>query len=215
MARRDETWEDRRDDRRDDKGDARLEDRRDDRRDDRRARDESGDGNTPLTLIVRNLSYDVRSHELSDLFVRYGEIKDVYIPKDYYSGRQKGFAFIKFHNKDAFMRALDESQGITLGDRELKVEMAKDRRKSSDEMRQMSRNSRRDDDRRDDRRYDDRRYDDRRDDRRNSRERDGRRDIPNRSDYRRDHDRRDNDRRDYDRSDRSKSRSRSRSNTRK
>jgi RNA recognition motif-containing protein len=34
------------------------------------------------------------------LLQRYAEIKDAYIPKDYHSGRSKGFGFVEFWNEE-------------------------------------------------------------------------------------------------------------------
>ena len=51
----------------------RDEDRRDAPRDKR-------DGGETCSLLVRNLSYNVRPDEIRRIFIRYGDIRDVYIP---------------------------------------------------------------------------------------------------------------------------------------
>lgn len=44
-------------------------------------RDAPRDRNTETcSLLVRNLSYNVRPEEIRRIFIRYGEIRDVYIP---------------------------------------------------------------------------------------------------------------------------------------
>jgi RNA recognition motif-containing protein len=49
--------------------------------------------NIPTTsLLVRNISYRVRSDELRRLFSRYGEVRDVYIPEVF------SFSFQKIEN---------------------------------------------------------------------------------------------------------------------
>ena len=44
-----------------------------------------------LFWIVNNFILD----ELRREFARYGPIKDVYIPRDYYSNRPRGFAYVQ------------------------------------------------------------------------------------------------------------------------
>jgi len=38
---------------------------------------------------------------ISDLiFLRYAEVKDVYLPKDYRSGKPRGFGFVEFFSRE-------------------------------------------------------------------------------------------------------------------
>ena len=39
------------------------------------------DGGETTSLLIRNLSYRVRADEIRRLMVRYGEVRDVYIPQ--------------------------------------------------------------------------------------------------------------------------------------
>lgn len=39
-----------------------------------------------VSLLVRNLNKKTSSEEIKKFFEQYGTIKDVYLPKDYYSG---------------------------------------------------------------------------------------------------------------------------------
>jgi len=41
------------------------------------------------SLLVRNIPLDCRPEELREPFERFGPVRDVYIPKDYYSGWAK------------------------------------------------------------------------------------------------------------------------------
>ena len=137
------------------------------------SRDRSRDSERgPKSLLVRNIPSDTRSDELKELMSKYGNIRDVYIPLDYYSKRPKGFAFVEYLSSSDAARALDAMDGYEFNDRSLKIVFAKESRKSSHEMRRVTQNSRYDDrrrydsrDRYDRRRYDSRdRYDRRRDD---------------------------------------------------
>lgn len=65
---------------RNDRGDSRGDSRAD--RSDRDDKVSSRDGPEATTsLLVRNLSYRVRADEIRRIFVRYGDIRDVYIPQ--------------------------------------------------------------------------------------------------------------------------------------
>jgi RNA recognition motif-containing protein len=56
-------------------------DRRDYRERDRsRSRDSRAEGAT-TSLLIRNLSYRVRADEIRRLMIRYGEVRDVYLPQ--------------------------------------------------------------------------------------------------------------------------------------
>jgi RNA recognition motif-containing protein len=75
-----------------DGGDAREPDRDNDREEEDRGHGGGGDrrrGGSPgrgsgrqmtTSLLVRNLSFQIRSDELKRLFGKYGEIRDVYLP---------------------------------------------------------------------------------------------------------------------------------------
>ncbi len=63
-------------------------------------RGRGGEDKGTRSLIVRNVAYTVDKHELKDVFSKYGDIRDVYIPEDYYTRRPRGFAFVEFLNSD-------------------------------------------------------------------------------------------------------------------
>jgi len=87
------------------------------------------------SLLVRNLSYNVRSEEIKRIMVRYGEVRDVYIPTDFYSKRPRGFAFVEFFDKRDATAALENLDRYEMDGREISIVFAKDRRKSAEEMR--------------------------------------------------------------------------------
>jgi len=63
----------------------------------RKSRSKSGERNNKsetenkhgLSLLVRNLPYSASVDNLREDFSRYGEIRDVYIPRDYHTGQIK------------------------------------------------------------------------------------------------------------------------------
>jgi len=87
------------------------------------------------SLLVRNVSYRVRPDELKRIFSRYGDVRDVYIPEDYYTKRARGFAFVEFYDGRDAADASHHLERYIVDGREISIVFAKDRRKTSDEMR--------------------------------------------------------------------------------
>jgi len=132
-------------------------------------RRENGEGrkdrNGPTcSLLVRNLTYNIRPEDIRTTFSRFGDIRDVYIPTDFYSKKPRGFAFVEFFDKRDASAALDNLEHHEIDGREISVVFAKDRRKSAEEMRPARRGDSRG-----------------RGGRRDSRDRGGRRGSPSRS----------------------------------
>ena len=132
------------------------------------------------TLIVRNLADGASSDELKDLFKEFGNIKDVYIPLDYYTRRQRGFAYVQFDDPRDAKDALNDLDGNKYLDQEMRIDIARGDRKTPSEMKSKQRGGRYDrrrdyGDRRGRRHYDDSDDDYRRRDRSRSRSRNRRR----------------------------------------
>jgi RNA recognition motif-containing protein len=68
-------------------------------------------------------------------FGRIGEIRDVYIPRDYHSNQPKGFAFIEYATPAMAAEARNEMDRFVVRGRELEVVFAQERRKTPNEMR--------------------------------------------------------------------------------
>lgn len=66
---------------------------------------------------------------------KYGEVRDVYIPQDFYTKKPRGFAFVEFYRSDDASEALQRLDRFEMDGREISVVFAKDKRKSADEMR--------------------------------------------------------------------------------
>lgn len=97
-----------------------------------RGRDEGAPG---VSLLVRNVSPDITTADLQNAFGRIGEVRDVYIPRDYHSQQPKGFAFVEFANASEAREAREEMDRFVIKGRELEVVFAQERRKTPDEMR--------------------------------------------------------------------------------
>ncbi|MBZ3883029.1 Serine/arginine-rich splicing factor 2 [Sciurus carolinensis] len=77
------------------------------------------------SLKVDNLTYRTSPNTLRRVFQKYGPIGDVYIPRDRFTRKSRGFAFVRFHHKHHAEDAMDALDGIVLDGRELRVQMAR------------------------------------------------------------------------------------------
>ena len=98
----------------------------------RRRREEGPPG---VSLLVRNISPDATTADLQRAFGKIGEVRDVYIPRDYHSQQPKGFAFIEYADPEMAREARDEMDRFPIKGRELEVVFAQERRKTPGEMR--------------------------------------------------------------------------------
>ncbi|CAM6048811.1 unnamed protein product [Sphagnum compactum] len=89
----------------------------------------------PTSLLVRNIPRDCRTEDLRIPFERYGVIKDVYLPKDYYTGELRGFGFVQFLEAGDAAEAQYNMDRQLIGGREITVVFAEENRKKPQEMR--------------------------------------------------------------------------------
>lgn len=78
-----------------------------------------------MKLYVGNLAYSVTENDLKEAFSKFGEVSEVTLIIDKFSGRSKGFGFVEMPNNseaDAAIKALNES---SLKERNIKVNQAK------------------------------------------------------------------------------------------
>ncbi len=81
-------------------------------------------------IYVGNLSYDVTSDDLQDLFGEYGGLADVKLITDRETGRSKGFAFITFESDQGVQASL-AADGTELKGRKMRVNVAREDNRSS------------------------------------------------------------------------------------
>ncbi len=78
-----------------------------------------------MKLYVGNLAYGVTEDELKEAFAEFGEVSEVTLITDKFSGQSKGFGFVEMPNNseaDAAIKALNEK---ALKGRNMKVNQAK------------------------------------------------------------------------------------------
>ncbi len=78
-------------------------------------------------LYVGNLSYSITENELHTLFTQAGTVTSVALIKDRDSGRSKGFAFVEMSNQAEAEKAISMFNGTTVGNRAIKVNIARPR----------------------------------------------------------------------------------------
>lgn len=77
-------------------------------------------------IYVGNLPFSTSSDELQELFETYGKITQLNVIKDHATGRSKGFAFLTFETATSAENAVTGMNGKNLGDRALKVSIARE-----------------------------------------------------------------------------------------
>jgi cold-inducible RNA-binding protein len=84
-----------------------------------------------LRLYVGSLSYQTTEQELADLFGQVGQVVSATVITDRDSGRSKGFGFVEMSNDDEARKAIDQLNGTVLGNRQIVVNEARERRDNS------------------------------------------------------------------------------------
>jgi RNA recognition motif-containing protein len=78
-----------------------------------------------VKIYVGNLAKSTTEDELKTLFTQAGPVALVEVIKDRDSGQSKGFAFVTMNDQGEADSAITKFNGYSLGDRELKVNIAK------------------------------------------------------------------------------------------
>ncbi|RVW48644.1 Serine/arginine-rich SC35-like splicing factor SCL30A [Vitis vinifera] len=100
----------------------------------------------PTSLLVRNLRHDCRGEDLRRPFGQFGPLKDIYLPRDYYTGisshlktdtckEPRGFGFVQYVDPADAAEAKYQMDGQILHGRELTVVFAEENRKKPSDMR--------------------------------------------------------------------------------
>lgn len=78
------------------------------------------------SIYVGNISFEITSEKLRDLFATHGEVKSVKLINDRYTGKPRGFAFVEMDDESA-ETAISATDGMEFEGRNLKVNLAKPR----------------------------------------------------------------------------------------
>jgi RNA recognition motif-containing protein len=80
-----------------------------------------------MKLYVGNLSYDVDSANLEQLFAPFGSVRSAQVVQDRDTGRSKGFGFVEMADDNAARTAIAQLHEKDFGGRPLTVNEAKPR----------------------------------------------------------------------------------------
>jgi len=78
-------------------------------------------------LYCGNLSFNVRTPDLEQLFAQYGSVVSAQVIEDRETGRSKGFGFVEMSSDEEAQAAIDALDGNEHDGRALKVNEAKPR----------------------------------------------------------------------------------------
>ena len=78
-----------------------------------------------MNIYVGNLVFDVSEDDLREAFKEFGEIAEIRLIMDKYSGKSKGFGFIEMPSKAEAEKAIEEMNGKDFKGRALNVNEAK------------------------------------------------------------------------------------------
>jgi len=72
-------------------------------------------------IYIANIPYECTENDIGDVFSKYGEIVSIRIPKDYHTGKPRGFAFIEYDKKEFAQKVLEDKSNICLLGRQVHV----------------------------------------------------------------------------------------------
>ncbi|CXI59489.1 serine/arginine-rich splicing factor 12, putative [Plasmodium berghei] len=78
----------------------------------------------PMSLLIRKLKFNTSPSMVRDKFKKFGAIKDVYLPIDYYTKEPRGFGFVEFYDPKDAEQALKEMNGSELDGNRIEVFVA-------------------------------------------------------------------------------------------
>jgi RNA recognition motif-containing protein len=78
-----------------------------------------------MNLYVGNLLFNVSESDLKSAFEQFGQVTEVRLIMDKFSGKSKGFGFIEMPSKDEAEKAIEEMNGKEFMGRTLNVNVAK------------------------------------------------------------------------------------------
>ena len=78
-------------------------------------------------IYVGSLPYSMDETQLQSMFAQYGQVSEVHIVTDQYSGQAKGFAFVEMADEGEANKAIQALNGTSVGGRTLIVNEARPR----------------------------------------------------------------------------------------
>lgn len=82
-----------------------------------------------MKLFIGNLPYNISEPELMGLFTEYGEVVNLKLVKDQFSGESKGFAFVEMSSRSGGQQAMESLNKRVYKSRNLVCNEAKPQKK--------------------------------------------------------------------------------------
>jgi RNA recognition motif-containing protein len=76
-------------------------------------------------LYVGNLNFEANEDQVRELFSNFGEVQEVKIVMDRFTGRSRGFAFVRFDTAEAAGKAKDALNGQPFQGKTLVIDLAR------------------------------------------------------------------------------------------
>jgi RNA recognition motif-containing protein len=76
-------------------------------------------------LFVGNLAFSTTENELRDLFSAHGNVAEIFVAMDKFTGRPRGFAFVTMGSAEEAQAAIAAINGTNVGGRDLAVNEAR------------------------------------------------------------------------------------------
>jgi len=73
-------------------------------------------------IYVTNLPYTITENQLEEYFTQFGEVSDIAIPKDHYTGKVRGFGFVEFESKEVANKLLQDNEPKYLEGRKIYIQ---------------------------------------------------------------------------------------------
>ena len=72
-----------------------------------------------MKLFIGNLPYDITFSELQKLFSQYGDVVNINLIEDQYSGKPKGFAFVEMSTRGEGHKAMETLNNMRFKNKDL------------------------------------------------------------------------------------------------
>ena len=82
-----------------------------------------------MNIYVGNLDYNIDEYDLRGIFEDYGNVENVSIIKDKYTGKSKGYGFVTMNNISEGKKAIEDLNGAQLENREMVVNESRKKKK--------------------------------------------------------------------------------------
>lgn len=82
----------------------------------------STDDSDYAKVFISNLNWYANENDIEKALSRFGEISEIVIPKDKFTGNSRSFAFIEFEKKEAAKKAVEYKQSILIKGRKIHIQ---------------------------------------------------------------------------------------------